>query len=74
MMDHFIENLEQQNPARMGVAERLDEVAAILAAGLKRSRANKSSSLFSGNVDFPLDVSPAKSGVHRRKLRQRSGD
>ena len=72
-MDHLIENLEQQHPVRMGAAECLDEVAAILAAGLKRSRADKSSSLFAGNRDISLDFSPAKSAIHRRKLRQRSG-
>jgi len=50
------------DPARMTAAERLDEVAAILAAGLIRLRARKSRKLSADWRDSCLDFSARKSG------------
>jgi hypothetical protein len=48
----------------MTAAERLDEIADILAAGLIRLRARKSSSLSRHRGESSLDFSPDQSG-HR---------
>ena len=58
---------------RMSAAARIDEVGQILAAGLTRVLAQKSSSLSALIQDSSLDFSPLKSGAHRRKLRNRAG-
>ncbi len=50
------------DPARMTAAERLDEVAAILAAGLIRRRARKSRKLSADRRDSCLDFSAHQSG------------
>lgn len=50
------------DPNRMTTAERLDEVAAILAAGLVRLRARQSSRLSANLGDSCLDFSESKSG------------
>ena len=47
---------------RMSAAERLDEIADILAAGLMRLRARKSSSLSRDRGESSLDFSPHQSG------------
>ena len=73
MDERFLQKHDLPDPRHMTAQARLDELAGILTAGLMRSRAGKSSSLFAGNRDISLDFSPAKSGIHRRKLRQRSG-
>ncbi|MFO1097106.1 MAG: hypothetical protein U1E81_02240 [Xanthobacteraceae bacterium] len=49
-------------PGRMTAAERLDEIADILAAGLIRLRARKSSSLSSDLRESSLDFSPDQRG------------
>jgi hypothetical protein len=56
---------------RMTAAERLDELARILCAGLRRILPEQSSSLSAVTRDSSVDFSPMKSGVHRRKLRNR---
>jgi hypothetical protein len=60
------------SPDQMSAAERLDEIAGILAVGLMRLQARQSSSLSAPNGDSFLDFSPPKSG-HGRKPRCRVG-
>jgi hypothetical protein len=60
-------------PERMTGAERLDELAQILSAGLQRILPEQSSTLSAPDRDSLVDFSPLKSGVHRRKLRNRVG-
>jgi hypothetical protein len=60
-------------PERMTPSERLDELAQILSAGLRRILPNQSSTLSGAAPDSLVDFSPLKSGVHRRKLRNRVG-
>ena len=50
------------HPSRMTTAERLGELAAILAAGLIRLRARKSRQLSVDQGDSCLDISPYQSG------------
>jgi len=50
------------HPSRMSAAERLDEVAEILAAGLIRLSARKSSGLSAHHGESSLDFSPDQSG------------
>lgn len=50
------------SPDRMTTAERLDELASILAAGLSRLRARKSRQLSANQGDSCLDFPPPKSG------------
>jgi hypothetical protein len=58
---------------RMTAAERLDELAQILSAGLRRILPEQSSSLSAQTRDSLVDFSPLRSGVRRRKLRNRVG-
>jgi len=60
-------------PERMTAAERLDELAQILSAGLRRILTEQSSTLSAAAPDSLVDFSPLKSGAHRRKLRNRVG-
>jgi len=60
-------------PARMTAAERLDELAQILCVGLRRLLPEQSSALSADSADSFVDFSPLKSGVRRRKLRNRVG-
>jgi hypothetical protein len=60
-------------PSQMTGAERLDELALVLRAGLRRILPEQSSSLSASSGDSSLDFSPLKSGVARRKLRNRTG-
>jgi len=60
-------------PERMTAAERLDELAQILSAGLRRILSGQSNTLSATAQDSLVDFSPLKSGVHRRKLRNRVG-
>lgn len=60
-------------PARMTAAERLDELAELLSAGLRRILPEQSSTLSAETRDSLVDFSPLKSGVRRRKLRNRVG-
>jgi hypothetical protein len=60
-------------PERMTATERLDELAQILSAGLRRTLSEQSSTLYVSAQDSLVDFSPLKSGVHRRKLRNRVG-
>ena len=50
------------HPSRMTAAERLDEIADILAAGLIRLRARKSSGLSRDYGESSLDFSPDQRG------------
>ena len=50
------------HPRHMTVAERLDEIADILAAGLIRLRARKSTPLSRDRGESSLDFSPDQSG------------
>jgi hypothetical protein len=50
------------HPNRMTAAERLDEIADILAVGLIRLRARKSSRLSRDRGESSLDFSPEQSG------------
>ncbi len=58
---------------RMTAADRLDELAQILSAGLRRILPEQSSSLSAQTRDSFVDFSPLRSGVRRRKLRNRVG-
>jgi len=60
-------------PERMTPSERLEELAQILNAGLRRILPGQSSTLSSPAPDSLVDFSPLKSGVRRRKLRNRVG-
>jgi hypothetical protein len=55
------------HPGHMTAAERLDEVAEILAAGLMRLRSRKSSPLSHANGESSLDFSPDQSGHARAR-------
>jgi hypothetical protein len=61
-------------PVRMTPSERLDELAQILSAGLRRILPGQSSTLSAPTPDSLVDFSPLKSGVPRRKLRNRVGE
>ena len=50
------------HPRHMTVAERLNEIADILAAGLIRLRARKSSQISADHGESSLDFSPDQSG------------
>jgi hypothetical protein len=50
------------SPNQMSPAERLDEIADILAAGLMRLRARKSSALSRDGGESSLDYSPDQRG------------
>ena len=52
-------------PDRLSAAERLDEIADILAAGLMRLRAQKSSPLSRDRGESSLDFSPDQRGHAR---------
>jgi hypothetical protein len=54
-------------------AERIDELAQLLCAGLKRILTEQSSPLSASTRDSSVDFSPLKSGIARRKLRNRTG-
>jgi hypothetical protein len=58
-------------PERMTASERLDELARLLVAGLMRVQLEQSSSLSPADGESFVDFSPLKSGVRRRKLRER---
>lgn len=60
-------------PEPMTPTERLDELAQILSAGLRRILPEQSSTLSAHNGDSLVDFSPLQSGVRRRKLRNRVG-
>ena len=60
-------------PERMTAAERLAELAQILSTGLRRILSEQSSTLSNRTQDSLVDFSPLKSGVRRRKLRNRVG-
>jgi hypothetical protein len=62
------------DPRRLSAAERLDEIAEILAAGLMRLRARKSSPLSRDPGESSLDFSPDQSGHARPREREGSHD
>ena len=57
----------------MTPAQRLDELAQILSAGLIRMFAAQSSPLSAPQSQTVVDLAPAKSGGHRRKPHNRLG-
>jgi hypothetical protein len=54
-------------PARLSADERLDELAQIIAAGLRRILPEQSSSLFAPGEDSSFDILALKRRVGRRK-------
>jgi hypothetical protein len=58
------------DPRRLSAAERLDEIADILAAGLMRLRARKSSPLSRDPGESSLDFSPDQRGHARPRGRE----
>jgi hypothetical protein len=62
-----------RQPEHMTPREQRDELAAILSAGLMRLSAQQSSTLSAPSPDSLVDFSAVKSGVHRRRLRNRVG-
>jgi hypothetical protein len=58
------------DPRRLSAAERLDEIADILAAGLMRLRARKSSPLSRDHGESSLDFSPDRRGHARPRERE----
>jgi hypothetical protein len=58
------------DPRRLSAAERLDEIAEILAAGLMRLRARKSSPLSRDRGESSLDFSPDQRGHARGRERK----
>lgn len=60
------------HPSRMTAAERLDEVAEILAVGLLRLKANKSSGLSADAGESSLDGAAHQSG-HANALKRPGG-
>jgi hypothetical protein len=61
------------DPRRLSAAERLDEIAEILAAGLMRLRARKSSPLSRDRGESSLDFSPDQRGHARGRERKVRG-
>ena len=59
------------HPNRMSPAERIAEVAEILAAGFMRLSARQSSGVCRKRRESLVDFSPLTSGVRRCKLRDR---
>lgn len=62
------------SPDRMTTDERLAEVGAILAAGLRRILAEQSSHLSAGDRDSSFDILALKRRVGRRKPSNRVGE
>ncbi|MCO5146335.1 MAG: hypothetical protein M9895_09180 [Aquamicrobium sp.] len=62
------------SPARMNADERLAELGAILAAGLRRILAEQSSSLSAVGRDSSFDILALKRRVGRRKPSNRVGE
>ena len=60
-------------PVRLSAGERLDELAQILAAGLKRIQPEQSSSLSAPGEDSSFDILALKRRVGRRKPSNRVG-
>ena len=60
-------------PARLSADERLDELAHILAAGLRRILPEQSSSLSAPGEDGSFDILALKRRVGRRKPSNRVG-
>ena len=57
------------DPARLSPAERLAELGRILAAGLIRLNANKSSGLSADRGETSVDLSPPQSGHATRNAK-----
>ena len=72
MISHH-QSINRDSFEHMGRDERLEELAQLLCAGLMRILTEKSSLLSAPTKDSLVDFSPLKSGIARRKLRNRSG-
>ena len=62
---------DQYSPEQETNLYCLDELAQLLCAGLRRILPEQSSLLSAENQDSSVDFSPLKSGITRRKLRNR---
>lgn len=72
MLPDYKGDMSPLSPDRMTPAERLDEVAEILALGLMRLKANKSSGLSSPPGERSLDC-PAHQSSHANALKRPGG-
>jgi hypothetical protein len=72
MISHH-QSINRDSFEQMGHDERLEELAQLLCAGLKRILTEQSSPLSASTKDSLVDFSPLKSGIARRKLRNRTG-
>ena len=72
MISHH-QSINRGSLEQMGRDERLEELAQLLCAGLKRILTEQSSPLSASTKDSLVDFSPLKSGIARRKLRNRTG-
>ena len=72
MISHH-QSINRDSFEQMGRDERLEELAQLLCAALKRILTEQSSPLSASTKDSLVDFSPLKSGIARRKLRNRSG-
>jgi hypothetical protein len=72
MINHH-QTINRDSHETMGRDERLEELAQLLCAGLKRILTQQSSLLSAAPKDSLVDFSPLKSGIARRKLRNRTG-
>ena len=61
-------------PDRMSADERLNELASILAGGLRRIQPQQSSALSAAGGDSSFDILALKSGRGRRKPHTRVGE
>jgi hypothetical protein len=61
------------SPGHLSVDERLDELASIVAAGLRRLLPEQSSSLLAAGEDSSFDILALKHRVGRRKPSNRVG-
>ena len=58
-------------PERMTAQQRHDELVRILCSGLRRILSKESTGLVDSGPETIVDFSPLKSGIRRRKLRNR---
>ena len=68
------QTINRDSLEQIGRGERLEELAQLLCAGIKRILSEQSSPLSASTIDSSVDFSPLKSGIARRKLRNRSGN
>ena len=64
--------MDKFNPPDEACRDRIEEIATILAAGLMRALAGKSSTLLAETGESSLDFSPVQSGHPTKPKRRRS--